>query len=206
MVIRRPQITQFRFAELARKMYDDPDLTGDVLHFALALAETLTRPVGVGKAGWTTELSLRVDGRRSEWARYAIRQDLPRHMPVGEGDVCVGTMIRRSTPCGQRSTQRHWLHDPITGERSVVGSCSRHHLELEQQQRISMLAWVDAGKRPGPQNAGGILERYFTANWDRVYTWASPTWTRPGTPLEPPRRPNLTLIRGGLELVEDHPG
>lgn len=199
MVIRRPQITQHRFAELARKMYDDPDLTGDVLHFALALAETLTRPVGVGKAGWTTELSLRVGGR-GEWARYAIRQDLPRHVPVGDGNVCVGEMIRRPGLCGKSSTQRHWLRDPVTGEVTVVGSCSRHHEALRRTENVTALAWVDAGKRPGPQNAGGILERYFTANWDKVYAWSSPTWTRPGTALEPPRRPNLTLIRGGLEL------
>lgn len=201
MVIRRPQITQQRFAELARKMYDDPDLTGDVLHFALALAETLTRADGVHRRGWTTELSQRVGGR-GEWARYAIRQDLPRHVPQGEGRDCVGTMIRREGLCGQSSTQRHWLHNAITGEVTVVGSCHRHHLELEQRQRVDMLAWVDAGKRPGPQNAGGILEGYFTANWDKIYTWSSPYWTRPGTALEPPRRPTLTLIRGGLELVD----
>jgi hypothetical protein len=203
MVIQRPQITQQRFAVLARQMYDDPKLTGDVLYFALALAEALTRPEGVGKAGWTTELGQRVGGRGGEWARSAIRQDMPRHVPVGDGYTCIGEMIRRPGPCGQPSTRRHWLRDALTGEITVVGSCGRHHAPIEVMERISARAWVDAGKRPGPQNAGGELERYFTANWDKAYTWASPMWTRPGTVLEPPRRPNLTLIRGGLELVDE---
>jgi hypothetical protein len=202
MGIGRPQISQQRFAALARQMYDDTLLTGDVLQFALALAETLTRPQGVGKLGWTTELSQRVGGH-GEWARYAVRQDLPRHMPVGDGATCVGRMIRRPGLCGRSSTQRHWRHDALTGEVTVMGSCARHHDEVRAIESASRQAWIAAGKRPGPQNAGGNLERYFSANWDKVYTWSSPTWTRPGTALEPPRRPHLTLIRGGLELVDE---
>jgi len=199
-VARRP-IPQQKFAGLARQMYDDPDLTGDVLHFALAIAEMLTRSDTDFRGAWTAELSRRVAGR-PDWARYAVRQDLPRHVPVGDGFTCVGQMIRRPGLCGRSTTQRHQMVDPLTGERTVVGTCSRHHDEINKLEDQARKAWIAAGKRPGPQNAGGILERYFTADWDRVYTWASPYWTRPDSPAEPPRRPTLTLIVGGLDVDE----
>ena len=71
-VARRP-IPQQKFAGLARQMYDDPNLTGDVLHFALAVAEMLTRSdTDFRREAWTAELSLRVAGR-PDWARYAVR-------------------------------------------------------------------------------------------------------------------------------------
>jgi hypothetical protein len=203
-MVRRPKITQQRFAEIARAMYDDDELTGDVLTFALALAELLTRENAPGGPSWPAKVTKHVGARHSDWARWAIAQDLPRHEPVDSGyHTCVGEMIRRPGPCGKSATQRHWLRDPLSGEVTVVGSCNRHHVPIRALEEHNRREWIAAGKRPGPQNAGGQLERYFRGDWDTWYRWARPSWVRPGDALEPPRRPLLTLIRGGLELVDE---
>lgn len=202
----RRLIPQHEFASLARKMYDDDDLVGDVLTLALVLAESLTRQESRQRAsGWTRHLGERVVGPRyaANWVRYAVRQDLPRHTAADDGAACVGTMVRRDGPCGQRSTRRHLLRDALTGEQTWIGSCARHHREVGQREDQARAAWADAGRRPGPQNAGGVLERYFTSDWDRIYLWASPGWRRPDSPLEAPRRPHLVLLAGGLLELAD---
>lgn len=202
---RRP-IPPQKFAAMARQMYDDPDLTGDVLALALVMLESMTRfkPAGAGDKSWTADLAERVSPRGDQqWVRWAIRQDLPRHVALGDGNTCIGTMIRRPTPCGRPSSRRFTLYDALSGERTWVGSCHRHHREVEMLEVDSRKAWVAAGSRPGPQNAGGVLERYFSSDWDKVYQWAQPSWKRPGAVSEPPRRPHLTLIAGGLDLVDE---
>lgn len=201
-MVKRPRITQMRFAALAREMYNDDDLNGDVLQFAVALAESMTRVETTPPSSWSRDIAERC-GEPREWPRWAIRQDLPRHQPLEKGNTCHGQMIRREGLCGKSSTQRHWLREPLTGEMTIVGSCNRHHDQVNALERQMTLAWAHAGKRPGPQNAGGQLERYFSTDWDKVYTWASPSWTRPDSPLEAPRRPRLTLIHGGLEVPSD---
>lgn len=120
---------------------------------------------------------------------------------------------RDQSICGTRGTIRATEYDPVTGWETVHYFCSRHKdraREVKAQFRAAM---------PEPPSAipnrGGILPRYFVADWDKLYgtaaekayghragvgMWKPPyhgvcrdDWPVPGKTTVP-RRPRLAIV------------
>lgn len=200
--------------ERRRKMLNDPDLTGDLLLFALCLDEAIATRKEQGRKrmrNWVAEvaaLAYRADSAYHQryWSRSVIRGDAPRYEPDGflQGRyLCVAPMIRRDGLCGKKSAVR-WLDpDPMTGVSTPVGMCSRHRGgELEAYYDRRRREWVANGKPSPPANRGGVLKRYFNAPWEEIYRWSGREPMEGGREATPPR-PVLRLIRGGDEEVSE---
>ena len=108
-------------------------------------------------------------------------------------------MIRRDGECGKNAISSGVLYDPITGEGTWYGFCSRHRNHRDdwaiQQQNKE---WDLNGRPSPPPNKGGVLRRYLKTDWDAYYKWAAPY----ATPLDgakpaTPPKPELRLIVGG---------
>jgi hypothetical protein len=194
--------------ERRRRMLNDPDLTGELLLFALALDEVIVTRKEQGRRtlrNWVQEVAVLAHEETSYYLRYwgksVLRDDFPRYeapRPHGR-TVCVAPMIRREGPCGKVASLSWIDSDPITGESMHVGLCARHRGgEVQAYYDRRHAEWVANGKPIPPANTGGVLRRYFSADWDSIYQWA-----RPGsTPMEggreaTPPRPKLRLIPGG---------
>lgn len=193
--------------ERRRKMLHDPDLTGDLLLFALGLDEVIAIRQAQGRKtsgkSWTAEITRLVsggEGYRRYWAKHVVERDVPRYEPAkGRGRGCIAPMIRREGLCGKTGATHVLDLDPMTGEGHEGYLCTRHrgleakYLELKRQ-------WHANGKPAPPANTGGVLRRYFNADWDGIYRWAAP-WREPmegGREATPPR-PTLRLIQGERE-------
>ncbi|WP_306365484.1 hypothetical protein [Nocardia sp. CC227C] len=194
--------------ERRRRMLNDPDLTGDVLLFALALDELLATRKEQGRRSlknWVAEVAELAHGTDDYYQRYwgkkVIRDDFPRYEVIDRNPGrprCVAPMVRREGVCGRSSQVWFVDPDPETGEGRYVGLCRRHRPGLEGYYERRREQWRRNGKPRPPANTGGVLRRYFNADWDAIYQWA-----RPGVePMEggreaTPPRPKLRLIPGG---------
>lgn len=198
--------------ERRRQMLNDPDLTGDLLLFALCLDEVIATRREQGRKSlrnWVQEVAILAHGDGPYYMRYwgknVIGQDIPTHEADGfrsPSVPCVAPMIRREGQCGKKSSVRFIDHDPKTGEGKFVGLCARHRWHMayfNERQR----EWEANGEPVPPANRGGVLRRYFSTDWEGIYRWA-----RPGVkPMEggreaTPPRPKLRLIQGGSEDSE----
>ena len=139
-----------------------------------------------------------------------IASDAPRWEPPQEETrevQCEAPMIRRSGPCGKRTSWRFRVTDPETGQWRMTGTCSRHD-EYGRQLRLTEKALQQAGGIPEPlPNTGGLLPCYFNWKWPDMYAQARPGWKPPRigicaddwpvmakvTAMEPP---SLSLIEG----------
>lgn len=190
------------------KVCRDPDLSADAKLFvilAISLWADERQPAGVRKIG-KTRATLRAIAERSGdrkglwWIQKVIREDIPRYVPpVPEKRVCTAPMIRREGECGKSPISSGILYDPITGEGTWYGFCSRHrnhHDDWAIQQQNKQ--WnINGRPSPGP-NQGGLLRRYLDTDWDEYYQWAAPYQE----PLKGERaptfpRPELRIIAGG---------
>ncbi|XAL85132.1 hypothetical protein RSPPQCQH_CDS0081 [Mycolicibacterium phage phi1_186001] len=182
---------------------NDPDLDRDATLFVVCTIvlnyESKTSATGrLKRRNWlrtVTEMS----GGDPYFVRKVIRHDIPRYdCPLPEKG-CTAPMIRREGLCGKQSVVRGVQRDPITGVATPYAFCSRHRNHADDWRiRQSNREW-EANGRPSPApNAGGILRRYFTADWDHLYRWAAPYMT-PLDGEKPPvvPRPTLRLIQGG---------
>jgi len=186
----------------------DPELSGDAKLFlllAISLWDDTPPPVGVrtiGKPRRSLRQIAELSGERKGlwWIQKVIRDDIPRYEPpVPEKRGCTAPMIRREGVCGKSPIKTGTLYDPITGEGTWYGFCSRHRNHnddwtIQQQNK----EWVLNGRPSPPPNRGGLLRKYLTTDWDAYYEWAAPyqtplTGARPATPP----RPELKLIVGG---------
>jgi hypothetical protein len=184
-------------------MYADPDLTGDLLLFALALARRSRDHAGGPRGGWMADVAGMVgwDPRRIRWT---LAGDRPRYEPPGappsERRPCEGRMVRRAGPCG-RPDSRHLMvleRSPVDGTQTPHYFCARHDSQATELR--SRLPRRQDCPEPAA-NTGGVLARYFTGDWVGLYRWASPGW-QPPPGWEPrvgelPVRPELRLILGG---------
>jgi hypothetical protein len=198
--------------ERRRRMLNDPDLTGDLLLFALALDEVITTRREQGRKtlrNWVVEaaaLVYDIDSNpyyRRYWGKRVIGDDLPRYEPADKkGRGCVAPMVRREGLCGKASSTVRIDHDPMTGEARWVRFCARHkHLVRDVEARLR--EWSANGKPCPPANAGGVLRRYFSADWDSVYEWAAGRAPMEGGREATPPRPKLRLIPGGEQAEKE---
>lgn len=197
-----------RRGDRCRRMLNDPDLTADLLLFALALDEVIAtrREQGRKKSGrnWVsavTELARGTEGYLRYWGKHVIERDVPRYEPSDSGGrACVAPMIRREGLCGKTGGCGMVDRDPDTGEGRMVWWCSRHK-EIEAQFRARAREWKANGQPCPPANTGGVLRRYFNADWAQIYRWASPHREpmEGGREATPPR-PTLRLIQGEGEV------
>lgn len=191
-------------------MFDDPDLTGDALLFALTLSHVLTRRKHDKtyrlRTGTTAKVLKEVrrlahgDSTHWRWIKKVIADDVPRYaIDPPRALRCGAPMIRRDGPCG-KSTSTRWIdRDPTTGEQEWIGFCSRHYTAQQDILRRERLAdWVAHGRPEPAPNRGGVLPRYFDTDWPKWWAWAAPyrTPSQGGREATPPR-PMLTLIQGG---------
>lgn len=182
---------------------NDPDLDRDSTLFVVCTVvlnyESKTSAAGrLKRRNWLRAVT-EMAGGDHYFVRKVIRHDIPRYdcPPLENG--CTAPMIRREGLCGKHTIVRGVERDPLTGVATPYGFCSRHrnHADDWRIQQANR-AW-DANGRPSPApNAGGVLRRYFTANWDELYRWAAPHIT-PLASEKPPTlpKPNLRLIPGG---------
>jgi hypothetical protein len=196
--------------ERRRRMLNDPDLTGDLLLFALALDEVIATRKGQGRKtsgkNWTsavTELARGTEGHLRYWAKHVVERDVPRYEPEPAEYPwpCVAPMIRREGLCGKQGARHLTDRDPDTGEARQIALCSRHR-SLEAQFDAREKAWRANGKPLPPANTGGVLRRHFNADWDAIYRWAAPGREpmEGGREATPPR-PTLRLIQGEGEAL-----
>lgn len=185
----------------------DPELTSDAKLFVL-LAIALwddSVPEGVrtiGKPRHTLRQIAELSGDRKGlwWIQKIIRDDIPRYQPpIPEHRVCTAPMIRREGECGKNAISTGILYDPITGQGTWYGFCSRHRNHhddwtIKQQNK----EWALNGRPSPPPNVGGLLRKYLKTDWDAYYAWAAPYQT-PLTGAKPatPPKPELKLIVGG---------
>ncbi|MGW4720898.1 hypothetical protein, partial [Nocardia sp. NPDC004260] len=120
------------------------------------------------------------------------------------GRGCVAPMIRREGLCGKSGSYGLADRDPLTGEGGLVWFCARHrHLGKAAEERTRQ--WAENGKPLPPANTGGVLKRYWDADWDHIYRWASGRDPMPGGREATPPRPKLRLIPGGADQIEEMP-
>lgn len=199
--------------ERRRLMLSDPDLTGDLLLLAFALDEVITRKAErrtkrqFGES-WVLAVEEmvcappdpRLNRGHGEWVKACIGDDLPRYEFVDEpGRPCVAPMVRREGRCGAPGRLGVVDRDPVTGEGHRVWLCRRHE-GLAGEFRARVAEWKRNSEPSPPPNAGGVLERYYSGDWDSLYQWARPFKKpmRGGREATPPR-PRLRLIQGGDE-------
>jgi hypothetical protein len=202
----------------ATRMFADPTLTGDLLLLALAFnrrprwpgrsVRPQPTPAGTVMAGllagdrepprraWQVEVA-RMLGWPPEKVRWVLANDRPRYEPPWlqsiERHPCEGVMVRRDGPCGQPNSRTHQVieYSPVDGTQVAHHFCSRH-ADQAAEFRARLPRRADC-PRPAA-NRGGVLPRYFKADWPAIWRWASPGWEPPpDTPL-PPGRPQLVLV------------
>lgn len=200
--------------ERRRRMLHDPDLTGDLLLLAFAMDEVLAVRKEQGRkrfrGSWVEAIEDMVcreyPGRLAGWwMKHQIAEDLPRYELADErGRKCSAPVLRRSgitDACGASGAVGLVDRDPLTGEGRRVWAC-KGHKAFAAECRARSKQWADNGKPTPPPNAGGVLERYYSGNWDALYRWAAP-WKEPlrgGREATPPR-PTLRLIQGEGEAL-----
>ncbi|MFB8031297.1 hypothetical protein, partial [Streptomyces sp. NPDC055990] len=119
-----------------RRMLNDPDLTGELLLFALALDEVIVTRQEQGRKtlrNWVTETSVVAHGENAStyyqrhWGKKVLNDDLPRYEPANKYTrACVAPMVRREGLCGKSGSVGLMDHDPVTGEAKYVHFCNRH--------------------------------------------------------------------------------
>lgn len=193
------------------------DLDSDVKLFSLCLLAFLAgqRRDGHDRGDWAAavgEMLSRHGVDRSardsvSLCRSIIAKDIPHYEVPALGaerlrcPVPRGSGRRAGDPCGKATVGAHFIdYDPVTGEGTWLAYCRGHSDPARhEQRRLRYRAWVDNGRPSPPPNTGGLLPRYFQADWTALYRWAdpdrrpAPQWCPPGPP-----RPHLTVIPGGL--------
>lgn len=131
----------------------------------------------------------------------AIREDCPRYEPPasrgrGSYGLCVGTMVRRDGPCGQKTLSLNQRRtDPVTGQWDIVAYCRRHEEEGREAYAMEQ-ALQESGALPEPlPNTGGLAPSHSRANWVKNYARVTPSWKPPSVGIIAADWPTLTRVR-----------
>ncbi|SBS73903.1 hypothetical protein MHPYR_180114 [uncultured Mycobacterium sp.] len=204
--------------DIVQGIASDPDLDQTAKLFAFCLAAYLTSPerrevkrTGKGQ-NWAQAVGEMMAGARGEvvlgqdmnvWrVRRVIANDIPRYQISFRRVTCAVLKTRgpnAGKPCGKNATHSWVERNPETGEGAHVGFCTAHVTRADQLRRRDVYQqWEANGKPCPPANTGGVLARYFRANWAKLYAWADPSIEPlPGGKPPTPPRPTFTLIQGG---------
>ncbi|RPA65780.1 hypothetical protein EF294_03320 [Gordonia oryzae] len=194
-----------RVHNLIQDIHLDDDLDANAKLFCLLVLADIARRRTLSPSarlaetvGWIN----RIDERAGQpyFSRMVIRRDVPRYEREQDTGVCVGEMIRRDGPCGKKVYKTIVDVDPATGREVLIGYCTRHwSLDHEQRAREQRRQWYENGRPRPPVNAGGVLRRHLSTDWDYLYDWADPHRDHAEDGKEPiPPRPTLSLIQGGV--------
>lgn len=185
----------------------DPDLTGAGRLFCFCTAALIAQRAqdnrrSLKRSSWLEAVDEMAGSSsvKGFWVRNVIRDDVPRYVPEGFGANrgCSAPMIRREGLCGKGTYTAFVDRDPSTGAGRQVGYCTRHWSHEKDMERMRRhREWVENGEPSPAPNAGGVLRRYFSTDWEGLYAWAAPGQT----PLEGEKpatlpRPTLSLIQG----------
>lgn len=205
-----------RIRDLILRVAADPDLDQTAKLFAFCLAAWQASPERIEKKrtgkgrSWAQAIGEMMTGCSYERAvstvRRVIADDIPRY-EVRYERLCCPVLKTRGVnagkPCGKNAISSWVERDPQTGAGIHVGFCSAHITAADKLRRQQLFQeWETNGRPVPPANKGGILARYFNADWVKLYAWADPT-REPlpeGKPPTPPR-PKFTLIHGGAASV-----
>ncbi|MBU8820469.1 hypothetical protein KL864_31840 [Mycolicibacterium goodii] len=183
----------------------DRDLDANAKLFALCATAIMydntvstPRQVRVGRRRWLSEVC-DMAGRDAHWARRVVRDDVPRYVPPEPDGYCTEASDGREGRCGKPAVVRGIERDPLTGEGTAYGYCSRHR-NHDDDWRIKQQfkQWNQNGRPEPAPNAGGVLPRYIDIDWDRLYQWAAPSVACTEGAKLPTVRPKLVVIRGGI--------
>ena len=134
--------------------------------------------------------------------RRLIADDVPKYrVDFRTRPVCSGTMLRPAgAPCTKQVSIRSALPNPLTGERTLTGTCRnpRHEAEFNAKQRAAWDAWRANGEPAPKPNSGGLLLRYFTSGIEPLYEWADRDYTKGAIVAEAPS----TTTTGIVSLAE----
>lgn len=183
------------------EVFEDTDLSRDLKLFTLAAfhlyehADEYKRVKQFRRSSWPYR-ALRLAGwsgtdeELNGQLRRLIGDDVPKYRPdMRTWPACVGVMLRPAgTPCKAKVGLRAMIVNPLTGERTYSGACSRHRAVFEAQLRQARQAWEANGKPQPAPNSGGRLLRYFTKGITDLYAWADKDY-KPGdaVPVAPDR-------------------
>lgn len=197
-----------RSHQLTVDICNDPDLDADAKLFALLATTIIYQRRAAGRKELKSRSMFRqiadMSGhdRPNYWIRLVIQKDIPRYEPPPHNHRgCLAPMIRRDGPCGKNSIVHGYDRDPLTGEATPYAFCSRHRNHADDWRiKQNHKQWCENGQPSPPPNAGGVLRRYFSSDWDALYKWAAP-YTTPLEGAKPPTlpKPTLSLIRGGAD-------
>lgn len=197
-----------RSHQLTVDICNDPDLDGDAKLFAILVVTLIYQRRAAGRKDLKRRSMFQQIAQLSNkpapkfWIRCVIEKDIPRYEPPPAVDKgCLAPMIQREGPCGKSAIISGWDRDPYTGAATPYAFCSRHRNHADDWRiKQNIKQWIDNGQPSPPPNAGGVLSRYFAADWDALYKWAAP-YTTPLEGAKPPTlpKPNLSLIRGGAD-------
>lgn len=207
-------------------LLDDPDLTGDLLLIAIALARHFDLRDGGDKedvAG--AALGMFPGDTQAVYVRVfkALRSDIRRYeVPPGGGpdgrNTCDAAMVTRDR-CGKPASCGTIVWDPDTGEGRHLSACGQrdHRDWWKEQSKAAKAARQAAGDdfpRP-PANTGGVLARHFPEiDWPNMWAHLDDDWEPHPEPVEPVQMPfeGLRLITGdgagaggpraGLRVIE----
>ncbi|MFV8317062.1 hypothetical protein [Mycobacterium sp. 23] len=195
-----------RSHQLTVDICNDPDLDGDAKLFALLVVTLLYQRRAAGRKDLKSRSMFQQIAKMCNkrdpnfWIRRVIQKDIPSYEPPHRSEQgCLAPMIQREGPCGKPAIAHGWDRDPLTGAATPYAFCSRHRNHADDWRiKQNIKQWIDNGRPSPPPNSGGVLRRYFAADWDALYKWAAPYLT-PLDGEKPPTlpKPNLSLIRGG---------
>lgn len=193
-------MTDVRGARIVRLM-DDPQIGGDLLLVAIALAAKYD--LGWDYGGTVDAMADRLwpttAKTRSWYIRNVFKSDMRTYCPPSPNrHCCTAPMIRRDNECGRAATTWGHVTDWDTGERTYIGACSRHY------------AWFNATDKAGRQarpanpplpcaNHGGLLVPHFPRlDWPAFWARLDPNWVE-HPEAKPFPKPDLALVLGDGE-------
>lgn len=174
-------------------LLQDPALTGDLLLFAIALAEVQQTTEYLTTKKWEPSL-LNCLGWDHHRLRGVIHKDVPRYEPDLTRYGCAALLPVAKRRCGRGVGYQPRVYTSATGEWEYFPACSQHRDGVEKIARASRIDWERAGSPLPAPNKGGALIPYFT-NIEHLYEQVSPGYRERYS--EGATRPKLQLLRGG---------
>lgn len=183
------------------RIIEDPDIGGDLLLGALAIAAKYD--FGLNYGGTLNRLGALLWPDRTKQqqlcsAKDAFRSDIRTYQPPELDRACTAPMLKRDDRCGRNASMYGYITDWATGEQIPVGGCSRHRAWF---QRLSQANWAAKPEDPPLPyaNHGGALRKHFPlVNWPAFWRQLDPRWVEhPERELWP--KPVLQLVLGDGE-------